>query len=656
MQRSGLVWHRPQQAPDIPRTGTGKSTRRSLLLALIACALPLPALSAEIDALLQLSLEELSNLEVTSVSRREESLAGAAASIYVLTSDDIRRSGATTLPEVLRLAPNLQVARIDSVRYAISARGFNNSIGNKLLVLIDGRTVYTSLFSGVFWEMQDTLLQDIERIEVISGPGATLWGANAVNGVINIITRSAADTTGTLLSAEAGTQESGVAVRSGGSLASGWHWRTYAKAREWDNTRSQSAVSARDGWDKRQAGFRADYAGPRDQFTVQGDIHDGESEHRGFVGSFEIPAMEISGHNLLARWNRELADGASFRLQAYWDRYRRDESIIYSPEADTFDLEFQHSSTHGRHQVLWGGGYRRASDDVKPGFFTAILPDSRSLQWQNLFIHDEISLAARWSMIAGVKLEWNDYTGMEYLPTLRLGWDASERHYFWTALSRAVRAPSRYDRDAYFPQQAPFIVAGGPDFEAEVAVVRALGYRGQLSDKLSLAATVFRHDWEKLRSGTPLPLPTFLSNDIEGEARGVEAWLNWQATAQWRLGAGLTTLDKDLRFTPGSSDTAGVNNATLHNDPDYQWQLRSSLDLGPRLMFDLFLRRVAALEVEPVPAYEELTARLAWQAAPGLELALTGNNLLHRDHAEFGPLALRNRIERQFNLSLRWVF
>ncbi|HEY0962608.1 MAG TPA: TonB-dependent receptor [Pseudomonadales bacterium] len=605
--------------------------------------------------LASLSLEDLANLEITSVSRRSQSVADAPASIYVITANDIRRSGATSIPEVLRLAPNLQVARIDSVQYAISARGFNNAVGNKLLVLLDGRTLYTPLFSGVFWEMEDTPLHDIERIEVISGPGATLWGANAVNGVINIITRAATDTQSLLLAAAGGDREHGGSLRIGGQAGSA-QLRVYAKARQWDNTNGENGDDVADSWNRAQAGFRADWNGDDRSFTLQGDVYDGEGSHRGFFGTTGIPAVGISGANVLARWTRTLDADSSLRVQAYWTRSEREDAVLFSPKADIVDLEVQHDVALGAHRVVWGGGYRHAEDEVDPGIFTAFMPDSRALDWQNVFAQDEIQLDDNLRAIVGLRLEWNDYTGMEYLPSARIAWTPAEAHLVWAALSRAVRAPSRLDRDVYFPQTPPYIVAGGTEFAAEVAKVASVGYRGQLTQRFNLSITLFNHDWDNLRSGTPPPFPTYLANDIEGQSYGLETWFTWELMPGWRVSGGMTALGKELQFRPGGGDTVGTDNPTLHNDPDYQWTLRSSVDLRHNLTLDLDLRRVAALTVEPVPAYSELNARIAWQPRPDLELALIGRNLLDNDHAEYGDFASRSRIDRSAMLGVRWLY
>jgi iron complex outermembrane receptor protein len=614
--------------------------------------------AAEVN-IMDLSLEDLGNLQITSVARRPQSISEAPASVYIITAEDIRRSGATTLPEILRLAPNLQVARVDSVQYAITARGFNNAIGNKLLVLQDGRTLYTPLFSGVFWEMEDTMLQDIERIEVFSGSGATLWGANAVNGVINIITRQSSETQGAIVAGEAGDRESGVAARIGGRVNAQLHWRAYAKTRKWDNTGWENGGEAPDAWKKSQAGFRADWKDEVQGFTLQGDVYNGESEHRGIYGPVEIPAVEVSGTNLLARWTRELNSASGdneLQVQAYWSHSEREEFILFSPESDILDIEFQHGFTRGAHRVVWGAGYRHAEDDVGPGFQTAFIPRSAELNWHNIYIRDEVALAETIRLAVGIKSEWNEYTGTEYLPGARLSWNFADDHMVWLAASRAVRAPSRIDRDVFLPQTPPFMIAGGPNFQAESALAYELGYRGQLSDTLNVSGTLFLHRWDKLRSGTKLPLPMYISNGIEGDAQGAEGWFNWQPLPLLRFGGGFLVLDKDLQFKAGAGDTAGVDNAVLHNDPDYQWQLRSDIDLGNDVQLNLNLRKVDELTVEPVPGYHELNARLSWQPRPALEVALTGRNLLDDAHAEFGAITTRSRIDRSILLGFRWTY
>jgi iron complex outermembrane receptor protein len=627
--------------------------RSFLAITVMAVLMPFAAAKdSAIRELKELSLDQLLELEVTSVSKRSEALAGAPASIYVITAEAIRRSGVSTLPEALRLAPNLQVARIDTAQYAISARGFNNAIGNKLLVLVDGRTVYTPLFSGVFWDQQDVMLEDVDRIEVISGPGAALWGANAVNGVINVITRSARDTTGLLLAANAGNQERGASVRYGTEIGEA-AFRIYARYGEIDRSRNESGTVRRDEWNRAQVGFRTDWRRGQDEFTLQGDAYQGESEHRGFVGPFEFTPIEVSGANLLGRWRRETASGANLQLQLYADHTERDDALFYRPKADIVDIDFQYALAGEKHEVLWGAGYRYGRDEVGPGFATIFVPDSEQLNWANLFIQDEIALSDRVATTLGLKLESNDYTGVEVLPSLRLKWQLTPDHLLWGSLARAVRAPARYDTDVRFPGFPPYFVVGGPNFRSEVANVIEAGVRGQPTQSFSYSVTTFLHLWDRLRSGTALPVE--LENKIEGEIRGIEAWADWQATAFWVLSVGGTWMEEDLKLKRGSTDPVGVDNATLRNDPDYQWMLRSRFDLPANLELDLQLRHVARLPAPALPAYDELEARLAWLPSDHLELAIVGRNLLHSGHPEFGD-ASRATIARHVYGQIRWQF
>ena len=611
------------------------------------------AADSTVRALKQLSVDQLLDIEVTSVSKRSEPLSGAPASIYVITAEAIHRSGVTTLPEALRLAPNLQVARADAVQYAISARGFNNNIGNKLLVLVDGRTVYTPLFSGVFWDQQDVMLEDVERIEVISGPGATLWGANAVDGVINVITRSASDTTGTLISALAGDDELGAALRVGTAF-NGGAIRLYAKYGEFDHTQRSDGTPQLDDWNRAQVGFRADFGGGADAFTVQGDAYQGDSVPRGSVGTFELTKIDISGANLLGRWRREMASGSQLQLQMYFDHTDRDDALFYRPKADIFDLDLQYAINGTRHRVLWGAGYRHGHDDIEPGLATIFVPASRSLDWGNLFVQDEITLADAWVATLGLKLESNDYTGVETLPSMRLAWKPAENQLLWGALSRAVRAPARYDTDVRFPGFPPFFVVGGPNFESEVANVVELGYRAQPAAAVSYSVTGFVHFWDRLRSGTAIPVE--LENKIEGEIYGIEAWADYRVATFLVLSAGGTWMHEDLRLKKGSTDPVGVDNPTLRNDPDYQWSLRSRFDLPRNLQHDLSLRHVDSLPAPVVPSYSELELRFAWQPRDNLELSLVGRNLLHDSHPEFGDVSSRSEYQRDFFGRVRWQF
>jgi iron complex outermembrane receptor protein len=625
----------------------GAATLLLALVALVPCAQAAPARGRDLT---ELSLEELANLSVTSVSRRAESLAEAPASIFVITAEDIRRSGATSLAEALRLAPNLQVARIDAGQYAISARGFNGLAANKLLVLVDGRTIYTPLFSGVFWDQQDVLVEDIERIEVISGPGATLWGANAVNGVINVIMRSARDTHGAVVSMGGGNRQQVGALRYGRPLGGGGHLRLYGKATRLENTQRGNGTAVLDGRDWLQAGFRADWGDAGDGFTLQADAYRVRSEDRGVAAGIPIGRARLSGLNLLARWTRRVGEGSDLRLQAYVDHAHRKERILFQPEADLFDFELQHGLSLGdTHRVLWGAGYRYGRDDVEDGFLVGFRPTRRDLNWINVYVQDDIRLHEKVDLRAGVKLERNDYTGWEYLPNARFAWKPSGDHLVWAAVSRAVRAPARFDRDVIRPLGGVF---GGPNFVAEVANVYQLGYRARLAGVLTGSVTAFRHDWDKLRSATAAPV-TF-ENKIEGPVYGVEAWASWQPLRMWRVSGGFTALQKDLRLEPGSTDPLGPRNPQLSNDPEHQWMLRSSLSPWETHDLEAMVRHVAALPNPAVPAYTAIDLRYSWRLRPELEMSLLGQNLFDRTHPEFNAAPGRSEFERGVFVQARW--
>ncbi|WP_137171778.1 TonB-dependent siderophore receptor [Massilia sp. HP4] len=595
------------------------------------------------------SLEQLSDIVVTSVSRQDEALGRAAASVYVIQGAEIARSGATTLPEALRLAPNLQVARIDAGAYAISARGFLSSLSNKLLVMIDGRSVYSPLFSGVFWEMQDVALEDVERIEVISGPGGTAWGTNAVNGVINIITRSAADTHGGYASVHAGATDKGASVRYGGQLEGGAHWRAYARGLDIDGLDGEVAGAGSGGMRRQQAGFRLDWEAGATDVTVSGDIYDGRQRAGGLQ-----TRTETSGANLLGRVEHRIDDRQSVRLQAWLDHSRRDQDRIGAQRLDTIDVEAQHLLRLDRHSLTWGGGYRYSRDRIDNGPLLRFTPARRSLRWSHLFVQDEVSLARGVRASAGVRVEHNVHTGSEVLPSLRLAWDVDERAMLWAALSRTVRAPSRIDRDFYVIdplQPDAFLVGGGPEVVSETARVAELGYRAQPTPALSWSATAFYTDFERLRTlerapaGHAPPATYVLASLGKGALRGLELWAGWQAARGWRLHAGAVLQDVDVGREPSSRDSTGLS-FLAGNDPRVTWSLRSAHDLGPRLRADLALRYVAGLPQAALPSYHELDARLAWQVRPDLEIALVGRNLLHPRHAEFGAAGSRQLIER----------
>lgn len=600
-------------------------------------------------AFARMTLEELTNIQIFSVSKRAERLIDAAASIYVITRDDIHRYGATSIAELLRLAPNLQVGRVDSSQHAISARGFNSTTANKLLVLIDGRSVYTPLFSGVFWDVQDTMIEDIERIEVISGPGGVLWGANAVNGVINIVTRHTRDTTGGLVSAGAGNHERGAGARYGGKLGEAGSYRFYARGFDRDRTRNASGASAQDSWKKGQVGFRLDWGHGNDTLMLQGDAYDGSIDQK------ILDDKSVSGAHLLGRWNTTLADGSALQVQAYYDQTRRTYPGTFGEQLRTYDLDVQHRFTAGgRHDIVWGGGYRHSRDVVTNSAALAFLPASRTLTLANVFVQDSVALNEQLKLTVGAKLERNNYSGFEIQPNVRLAWKPGEQVLLWSAVSRAVRTPSRLDRDFFVPGSAPFAIAGGPDFKSEKLTAYEIGYRAQPSAKTSFSVSTFYNVYDELRSIEPAGGALVLGNMMEGDTHGVETWGSYGISDWWELKAGYAYLRKNLRFKPGSGDTTGVQAAG--NDPRHRFSIRSTMNLGHRAGLDFALRSVGHLPNPAVPGHVVLDGHFAWKIVKGTELSLSVFNLLDKRHPEFGPAATRSDIGRIFYAKMLWSY
>jgi iron complex outermembrane receptor protein len=629
----------------------------SLLIALPAAA------EANLEAdIADLSIEELANIQITSVSRKPEALAGAAAAVFVITADDIRRSGYTSMAEVLRLAPNLQVAESANGAYAISARGLNgsgNSGPNKLQVLIDGRSVYAPLFSGVFWDAQDLMLEDIARIEVISGPGGTLWGANAVNGVINISTRAARDTTGSLAVLAAGRRGSDAAFRQGGAMAGG-HWRVYGKYLEQRHTELADGGPVNDARHQAQLGFRADWDSGGHQFSVNGNAYRGRAQQPepGALQTgapVQLGAIPASGVNLSGRWTHALDGGASLSVQAYVDHTERSIPPMFSESLDIADVQFQHTlAAVGGHTVVWGANYRSTREDVTNSVYVAFLPAKTRQTWSSLFAQDEVALRENLRLIAGARIERNPYTGSEFLPTLRLAWTPAPAHTLWAGASRTVRAPSRLDADAFIPGQPPYLLRGGPAIRSEVAKVFELGYRGQPLPRLSYSITAFHNRYDDLRTQEVDPGQTFITfgNLMRGSASGLEMWGNYQATPAWRLSAGLMALHESMTLKEGSNDAGGIVGITGKN-PSHTAQLRSTFNLSEDKDVDVALRNVGALAEPYVRGYTAIDARFGWRLRKNVELSLTAQNL-NGSHGEYGPLAYRTEVGRALGVKLVW--
>ena len=573
----------------------------------------------------ELSLEELAQVEITSVSRRAEPVSQAAASVFVITAEDIRRSGAPSLPDVLRLAPNLQVQRMNAGEYAITARGFNGfETSNKLLVLIDGRSVYSPLHSGVFWDSLNVMLEDIERIEVISGPGGTLWGANAVNGIINIITRSAADTQGSLASVSVGDEDSRFAFRHGGDFENG-AWRAFVTGFSRDDTFRPTGGDATDAISGVRAGFRTDWTAGLSDFVVQGvawDINTAEDDD--YSGS----RIDVSGGHLLGRWTRPMAGGET-QVQAYVDHNHR-VGFAFDETVQTADFHAQHARLLGeRHQLVFGGGYRWISSELRtnPIYGSFIVPEEETIQLTNLFVQDQIGLTSDLTLTLGVKFEDNSFSGQEWLPSVRLAWSRPGGGLLWGAVSRATRTPNRIERGLTAPG---FLEPR--DFQSELLTAYEVGYRAAPRPNLSFSVTAFYNVYDQLRtvSFTPVTLlPLHFTNNGEGETWGVEAWGAWQVNPRWRLSLGVQTLEKDISAPPGTDITGVISQG---QDPDYQVLLRSQADLTDRLEFDASLRAVGDLIT--VEEYVDLDLRLGWEVNDQVELSISGRDLLTDERVE----------------------
>ena len=620
-----------------------------------ACLIvPLGARATTTADLSQLSIEDLSKVEITSVTKHPQPLSEAPAAIFVISGDDILRSGAAFLPDVLRLAPNLQVARVNSETYAITARGFNHTAAtaNKLQVLIDGRSVYTPLYSGVFWDASSVMLADLDRIEVVSGPGGTLWGSNAVNGVINVVTRSARDTQGWLVDAGYGDADRRVNLRYGGQLGEDLSFRVYGMAFSRGDSATLAGADANDSWRSARGGFRADWQGARDAVTLEGETYAGDSD----TPPGALANNAIRGGDVLGNWTHRFQDGGALELKAYFDRSRRLLSSGIDALTNAYDIDAQYNFKLGdRHVIVVGGGHRITEDDFTPGPHTSYLsPPQQTLRLSNLFAQDEIALTTRLKLTAGFKAEHNSYTGWEWMPNARMAWTPTDTVLVWAAVSRAVRTPARIDRDLVNPG----ILNGGADFVSERLTAYEVGYRGEPSARSSFSVSGYYNVYRDLRSvesvGKTL-FPLVIRNGLEGETYGVEAWGAYAVTDWWRVNAGLSALHEDIRVKPGVADVLGLSSSG--SDPSYQASFRSSMNLPGRLQLDAGLRRVAKLSRSTIPAYTELDARLAWKATRTVELSVTGDNLLHALHTEFDsssgpPLQLR----RTVYAAARWSF
>jgi len=659
---------------------------------ILVATIPLIGLAADGDPqdLIKLSLEDLLKVQVTSVSKKEQPLAKAGAAVFVISQEDIRRSGATNIPDLLKMVPGVNVAQLNANMWAIGIRGFSNLDADKVLVLIDGRSVYTPTSSGVEWDQQDVPLENIDRIEVIRGPGGAVWGANAMNGVINIITKSAKVTQGGILTAEAGSQKTAYGfLQYGGKIGQNGFYRVFSDYSTFGNAASPPGQAVVDGWHKSHAGFRADWdLAPHDTLTVQGDLFQAhEASTLETLFSDDLPREEIINDtttvragNLLGRWIHTFSKGSSTSLQVYFDRYNRREGGSRDIR-NTIDVDFQHHLTFGsRHDVVWGAGCRISGDNITPGYDFLYIPARRNDRLFSSFFQDEVKLSRSLWLTVGSKVEHNSYSGFEYEPSARLVWALNDRHTVWASASRAIRQPARNDFDiqddlSTFPLPNGGFgvvgVKGNLSRQSESLRDFEVGYRAQISKLLSLDITTFTSYYQHLATEEPgepfftvlppvhLVLPLFTDDDAHGHSYGVEVFASWRVSDRWKLSPGGSFIQMNVAGNPDSHDP---NVAHIVNEtPKHMFQVRSFVNLTRRLDWDSslsYVGRLGAGKSESIPSYNRLDTRLGWKIGEFVELSIVGQNLLTPRHSEFPDEdgILHSLVTRKIFGKLTWHF
>ena len=641
----------------------GTYTRK---LSYLLLATALTAAGQRPNGLADASLEELLGIRVTSVGRKEQKLTETAAAVYVVTREDLLRSGVASVPEALRMVPGVQVARIDSNKWAVTARGFNGRFANKMLVLIDGRSIYTNLYSGVYWEQHDVMLEDVERIEVVRGPGATMWGANAVNGVINIITRQAKDTQGGLLVAGTGNEDlATTALRYGGRVGDRIHYRTFGKFFSRNQMLTADGDGAGDSWNNMRAGGRVDIElSERDSLTMMGDISSG-LVRSALYSSYPLPQQgailaeraSYGGGFGLGRWTRKHSDRSEFNLQVYLNKERRSE-YFGGGKFQTIDLDFQHRfNLSRRHDLVWGLGYRMLKDSVRGGTSAvAFEPVRWSGALASSFVQDDVTLiSGRLVATFGSKFLNNYYTGFEIQPTARLMWTPNRNQSLWGAVSRAVRTPARYNRDVRVPFSMGTVngipvhgtLMGSHDFGSETVRAYEAGYRHQVSRWAGVDLALFQNEYGDLAGfalGEPhfslipsprLDVPVLFANTSQARSRGAELATAWTPVKRWKVQANYTWML--MSFRRGGFDPFAGGNSTGGSSPRHSVQLHSALDLSRRIKWDAQMFRVGELPSLGVSGYTRLDTRLSIKVGEGFELSGGGRNLLDARHLEFIP-------------------
>jgi len=627
-----------------------------------------------------LSLEQLLETRVLSVSKKSETIANAPAAIYVVTSEDIARSGVTNIPDALRMVPGVNVARSDANSWAVSIRGFNSGLANKLLVLVDGRSIYNPVFGGVLWEAHNLMLESIERIEVIRGPGGSLWGANAVNGVINIITKHTRDTQGETVSTLVGNQQANVNARHGGKIGEDGTYRIYATALNHDNSPKPGGGEAYDEWNDVRAGFRADWG---NDFTLQGDAYRSETRQLRNQLSFIAPYSALKqqniiyeGVNILGRWSNEFSDGSQLSLKAYVDWTKRDEPVNFIDDRMTYDAEAQYNfAPMGRHELVVGTGFRYISDEDTGYENVVFTPSKHRNNLSNVFFQDKIALSEHWFLTLGSKYEHTDYSGAEFLPNIRLQWHPTDQQMVWIAASKAVRTPTPLETDINIAlaiglvpdNPVPLSIEFVPneDFKSEHLIAHELGYRNQISQTLSFDMAAFHNDYDDLQTLTTQELAIVINNQTpphfllpvkftnyqRGQTYGVETALNWTATENLKLGLTYSTLRRDLTTTGPVLEGAGRVDPEQQAGAKIFWTINNSWTLDSQVTY---VDELPGMEVD---SYTRLDINLGGRLTQNLRVNLVGQNILEKRHREFGEVGDLNlaEIERSIFAKLTWT-
>ncbi len=643
----------------------------------------------ELSQLKSMSMEQLANMEVSIASKIPQSVEEVPAAVFVITSEDIRRSTVNSVPELLRMVPGINVARIDASHWAVSSRGFNGRFSNKLLILMDGRTVYSPLFSGVYWNVQDTILEDIERIEIIRGPGASVWGANAVNGVINIITRSATDTQGYLASVSAGNPETiNAGFRYGGSLNEDMDYRIFTKFRKHNNFENTPSTTANDNWRDSRIGFRIDgLLDSTNDITLQGDIYRNKANQTTVFPSISLgevieqQTLDDNGGNILARWGHTHANSDQTTLQVYYDYQKRQEA---NDKRHTLDIDFQYQiSPIGKHSLVMGAAYRLVDDKVKELQDVFFLdPEKQTQENFSAFIQDEIQLNDKWSITLGSKFEHSEYTGFEVQPSARLLWQAQEHQFVWASVSRTSRTPSRVENSihglfsvtpeasSFLPVPLGLVAIGNKNQDAETLHAYELGYRMRVAERLSFDISTFYNDYSNLRtleeanldfSHLPSHLVQYVNfdNKADGKTWGAEFFGNWKLSDKWRIQGAYSFLE--TKINP-HSDSTDISAESVEDDsPKHQLSLQLAFDPANNWETDMWLRYTDEIKISgmDVPHYWSFDARIGWQVNKNLALSLVGQNIFDSSHIEFNDelgLIISTELPRAFYVKAVWDY